>query len=482
MLENLIEDFAHSLGDWAYLFVALMATGETAAFLGFILPGEFTIILGGVLAGEGTLSIQLLIGIVWASIVLGDSIGFMLGRRLGREFFVKHGHFVRLNEERIQRVEDYFHRHGGKTIFFGRWVGFVRPLMPFTAGASGLPYRRFLPYDVLSAGLFGTFFCLLGYIFWNNFDRVTAIVGRGALGLGIAAAILVGAYLAFKRLRDPVERARFQRFVERQAERPVLKPLASVLQVLWHAIVPVWRYLLGPLVRALGPPLRFLGQRLTPGGLGIELTTLLAITAVSLYVFIAYTDVISADPSTTAGDRTAIDVARDIETGFLTAVAKAVTVFGKVWVTSLLIAAAALTLLMRRRSVEAIVLVAGFAVSQPVIYITKDAVDRPRPPDPLIDTDGWSFPSGHATTSVAYVALAVILARSVRSRTARTALIVAGVAITALIGFSRVYLRAHFLSDVNAGWALGLVGFSLCGALALVVSYLRNNATGSDGR
>src|SRR5437867_13118972 len=102
-MEQLIQDLAHSLGSWAYLLVSFMATAETAAFLGFIAPGEFTIILGGVLAGEGTLSISLLIGIVWASIVIGDSIGFTLGRKLGRSFLVRHGPRVRLTEDRLRR-------------------------------------------------------------------------------------------------------------------------------------------------------------------------------------------------------------------------------------------------------------------------------------------------------------------------------------------------------------------------------------------
>jgi membrane protein DedA with SNARE-associated domain len=208
VIENLIEDIAHSLGSWAYLLVAVMATAETAAFAGFIAPGEVTIIIGGVLAGEGTLSIQLLIGIVWASIVLGDSIGFMIGRRYGRNFLLKHGPKIRLTEERLKQVEDYFKRHGGKTIFFGRWVGFVRPLMPFTAGSSGLPYSRFLPYDVLSAGLFGATFSLLGYIFWRNFDTVASIVGRGALGLGILVALIIGGVWTFKRLRHEEQRRR----------------------------------------------------------------------------------------------------------------------------------------------------------------------------------------------------------------------------------------------------------------------------------
>jgi undecaprenyl-diphosphatase len=113
MIERLIEDIAAGLGEWAYLLVAFMAMAETAAFVGFVAPGEFTIIFGGVLAGEGTLSIQLLIGIAWASCVAGDAIGFFLGRRLGRRFALDHGPKVRLTEERFLKVEDFFKRHGG---------------------------------------------------------------------------------------------------------------------------------------------------------------------------------------------------------------------------------------------------------------------------------------------------------------------------------------------------------------------------------
>src|SRR3954470_4376172 len=110
-----------------------MAMAETAAFAGFVAPGEFAVIFGGVLAGEGTLNVVLLIGVVWTSCVIGDSIGFYLGRRLGRGWLVKHGAKVRLKEEHLRKVEDFYDRHGGKAIIIGRWVGFVRPLMPFSA-------------------------------------------------------------------------------------------------------------------------------------------------------------------------------------------------------------------------------------------------------------------------------------------------------------------------------------------------------------
>src|SRR5688572_7249989 len=220
MIENFIENVAQSLGQWAYLLVAFMAMAETAAFIGFFAPGEFTIILGGVLAGEGTLSIQLLIGIAWAACVAGDTIGFFLGRRLGREFALKHGPRVRLTQERFRKVEEFFRKHGGKAILIGRWLGLVRPLMPFSAGASGISYRRFLPYDVLGAGLWAATWCLLGYIFWQSFEQLASNAGRGTLAFAILLGIFVGGYQAIKRLRHPEQRAAAAGWLARQGERP----------------------------------------------------------------------------------------------------------------------------------------------------------------------------------------------------------------------------------------------------------------------
>ena len=163
---------------------------ETAAFLGFVAPGEFTIILGGVLAGRGH---------ALDPAPDRDRVGLVRDRRRDR-LLPRPPARARLRrsstgprcgsrEERFAKVEDFFRKHGGKTIFIGRWLGLVRPLMPFTAGASGMSYRRFLPYDVLGAGLWGATWCLLGYIFWQSFEQVASTAGRGT----IAFAILLGA-------------------------------------------------------------------------------------------------------------------------------------------------------------------------------------------------------------------------------------------------------------------------------------------------
>ena len=474
MIERLIEDIAAGLGEWAYLLVAFMAMAETAAFLGFVAPGEFTIIFGGVLAGEGTLSIQLLIGIAWAACVAGDAIGFYLGHRLGRRFALEHGPKVRLTEERFLKVEDFFRRHGGKTIFIGRWLGLVRPLMPFTAGASGMSYRRFLPYDVLGAGLWAATWCLLGYIFWQSFEQVASTAGRGTIAFAVLLGLAIGGYQAVKRLRHPEQRRAFAAWLDRQTQRPLLRPLGWFGRVMGAALRPLWRYALRPVWALVAPPLRFVGARLTPGELGIELTTLLAIAGVCIYTVVLQINLLATD-ALLFGDETTLEIARDIELGILTTVGKVLVVIGRLWFVVLVTAAVCAYLLSRRRAAEAIALSAGLAVTQITTQIIKGAVDRPRPGDGLIGADGFAYPSGHASISITYLAIGVILSRTVPAAW-RVGLVVAGTVLAVAIGLSRAYLRVHYLTDVVGGWAVGLAAFSLCGAVTLVVEYLRHNS------
>ena len=228
VLENLIEDVAESLGSWAYLLVAVMAMAETAAFLGFIAPGEFTIILGRRAGGRGH--------------ALGrapdrDRVGLDRHRRLDRlHARAPAGPRIRASSTAPgaphrgaaqPKVEDYFRRHGGKTIFFGRWIGFVRPLMPFTAGTSGMPYRRFLPYDVLGAGLFGHHLHACSATSSGGAStRSRASQAKGALGLGDhRGGRRWWACSPFKRLRHAEDRQRAAAWFRRQGERPALRPL-----------------------------------------------------------------------------------------------------------------------------------------------------------------------------------------------------------------------------------------------------------------
>ena len=138
-------DLSERLGAWTYLLVGLLAFLETGAFVGLIFPGETAVILGGAVAGQGETSIVITIAIVWFCAWAGDTTSFFIGRRLGREFILKHGRKVRITPERFEQVERFFQRHGGKTILVGRFIGLVRALAPFIAGSSGMQYRALRP-------------------------------------------------------------------------------------------------------------------------------------------------------------------------------------------------------------------------------------------------------------------------------------------------------------------------------------------------
>ena len=217
-VEKLIEDAGQALGKWTYLAVGVLAFLETGAFIGLVAPGETTVIVGGLVAGQGEISLMLLIAIVWTCAVLGDVTSYALGRRLGRDFMVRHGGRVKITEERLEQVEAFFERRGGMTILIGRFIGLVRAIAPFIAGASRMPLRKFLPYDVLGAGLWATTFCVLGYVFWRSFDQLTAWVSRGLFAFGLFVALIVGIVFLVRLQRSP-ELRRADRQVDRRAAR-----------------------------------------------------------------------------------------------------------------------------------------------------------------------------------------------------------------------------------------------------------------------
>ena len=462
-----IENLANALGKWTYALVGFMAFAETGAFIGLIAPGEFTILLGGVIAGQGTINIYILIGLVWACTLSGDSLSFLLGRRLGRKFLVTHGPKFRITPERLAGVDEHFRRRGGATVLVGRFIGFVRPLAPFIAGASGMRYRRFIPYSIVGTGIWGPGLCVIGYVSYRSFSKVSKIVGQATLVFGATVAVIVGIWYAHKRLKDPAERARLAAWFERQGQRPLLRPVAFVVRPLWrHVLRPVWNFAL--------PRLGFIWQRLTPGQLGIEFTTCVAVAGVGLFAYIAYLAHIVDNPGPTQADRSIMDLADDTKMNGLVDVVKVFTHLGTLAVVGTLVGVSAVVLGMRRKPVELICLVAGLVLVAIAVNVTKGAVDRPRPPDMLVNAHGSSFPSAHAAYSTAYVAMAVIAARVLRGLGSRSVLVLVAIIGAAAIGMSRVYLHVHWWSDVVAGWGLGAGIFGVCAAVALVVVHVRN--------
>lgn len=454
-LQNLLEDISNTLGAWTYLLVGAFAFLETGAFVGLLVPGETVMLLGGAVAGQGAIDIYLLIAIAWFAAWLGDTTSFFIGRRLGREFVITHGPRFGIGHERFERVEAYFSRHGGKTIFIGRFISLVRAFAPFIAGSSGMRYRAFVPYSILGTGLWASAHILIGYLFSRSIDTAAKYAGKGAFLLATLIVVVTGSIFLYRHFRLPENRRAAVRWMD------------------GHAVAR-WLVVLG---RRYRPQLRFLWNRVTPGGtFGLEFTSLMAALAVALFVLVAYMVLIGREPGPTPGDETAMEVVEHLRTGWLTGFSRVFTELGSGVLTWALTAVCAALLAARRRWVEFWVLLAGMTLASIGIHEIKVAVDRPRPEGALQHYSGSSFPSGHAAHSVLYVWLAVTIVLRLRPGMARAAAVVgAGVGLTILVGLSRVYLGVHYLSDVSGGWALGVASFSLCAAVGLVISQVRQN-------
>ncbi|RKQ87875.1 membrane-associated protein [Solirubrobacter pauli] len=186
---HLLTEAAQALGSWTYLLVGGLAFGETGAGIGLVVPGETAVVLGGVVAAKGEVSLPAILLVAWIASFLGDLTSFLLGRRLGRPFLYRHGPRVKLSTERLERVEGFFDRHGSKAIVVGRFVGIVRAVCPFLAGASKLPLRSFVPYSLAGTAVWASAFTLAGYSFHRSFEEATKLLSHGALVLGVLAAL-----------------------------------------------------------------------------------------------------------------------------------------------------------------------------------------------------------------------------------------------------------------------------------------------------
>jgi membrane protein DedA with SNARE-associated domain len=175
----------------AYSIIALLVFGEAAFFVGFVLPGETAVLLGGFLASQGHLDIVTLIVLVVVSAVLGDTVGYEVGKHLGPRV-LRLGVFQK-RQDRIDRTQDMLRRRGGPAVFLGRWTAFLRAVMPGIAGLSRMPYRVFLFWNALGGIIWGVTFSLVGYFAGASYDKVASTIGKGSavvLALVVIAALV----------------------------------------------------------------------------------------------------------------------------------------------------------------------------------------------------------------------------------------------------------------------------------------------------
>lgn len=188
-----------------YLLAALLVAAETGLIIGLFLPGEPVLLAAGFLASVGTVELAPLLPVLVGAALVGDSVGYLLGRRYGpRVRATRFGTWI--GEHRWQRAERLLDAYGGRAVFLGRWIGFARTLVPPLAGASGLRYGRFLAWDAAAVLTYVPGSVLLGYLAGQSYQELERTLGRATgavtlLAFGVGGLVLAGRWLG--RRPDP---------------------------------------------------------------------------------------------------------------------------------------------------------------------------------------------------------------------------------------------------------------------------------------
>jgi membrane-associated protein len=188
-MSGLLDRLLNLHGGPVYAIVGALVFAEDALFIGFVLPGETAAILGGVAASRGHVSLIPMCAVVVLAAIAGDSVGYQIGARYGSRLLSVRP--LRKRQERIDAARRILARRGGPAVLLARAVAFLRAIMPFLAGTSHMPYRRFLAYNAAGGVVWGIGMVLLGYLAGNSYAAIEKTFGRTAAAFA-AGLVVVG--------------------------------------------------------------------------------------------------------------------------------------------------------------------------------------------------------------------------------------------------------------------------------------------------
>lgn len=184
---------------FAYLVLGLLIGGESA---GIPLPGETALITAAILASRDELSLSIVIAVAALAAIIGDNIGFHLGRHGARRLLARPGRFEDRRQAFLMRGEAFFERHGGKTVFLGRWLPFLRVTAAWLAGAHGMSWPRFLVWNAAGGILWAISVGVFAYLAGNLAVRVLHDAGYAMLALVALGLVGLAVWYAYRRPRS----------------------------------------------------------------------------------------------------------------------------------------------------------------------------------------------------------------------------------------------------------------------------------------
>lgn len=433
-------DILHPILDWTRLhpywaeFVVFgVAFGESLAVVGLLLPGVFLLFGAGALIALGVLDMWTTLGSAALGASLGDGVSFWIGRHYHQRLRVMWP--LRRYPELLNRGVDFFYRHGGKSILLGRFIGPLRPFIPAVAGMLDMSTWRYIVINIVAALAWAPVYILPGVVFGASMDLAGEVAGRLVmLVVLLITVVMVSLWLA----------RRVFVFVTPRASGYLNRLLV------WGAQHPLLGRLSGTLVDPARPEAR-------------GLMVFGAILLVSAWAFFRILHGVLGTAGPTPLDLAAYQLLQGLRTPWADSLMVLITELGDAHVYVPVTLALCAWLLLRRRTGATLHLLAAVGFSVLISQLLKYTLMVSRPPAIEFMLQDPSFPSGHATSNTAlYGFCALLIARELSGTRRWLPYLCAGLLIVP-IAFSRIYLGAHWLSDVLGGLTLGMAWTALLG-------------------
>jgi membrane-associated protein len=198
MITRLLDPVLNLHGWQAYALVGFLVFAEVAILIGIVFPGETAVIVGGVVASRGHANIVVLIIVVVACAIAGNTVGYAVGAKWGSRILDLK--YVASRRHTLDRTLERINRRGAIVVFVARFGAFLRAVVPGLAGIAGMPYRKFQAANVAGALVWGTAFCLLGYAVGNAYKKVEHASSLASdVLLGVIVVVVIGLVIRHRR-------------------------------------------------------------------------------------------------------------------------------------------------------------------------------------------------------------------------------------------------------------------------------------------
>lgn len=384
---------------WGYVVLFIAAVSEAVPFVGLFVPGMTIVIAGGFMVKLGMLDIGYTIIIVAIGAIFGDLVGYVLGKRYGVSFLEKYGKYFFFHKEHYEKTKQLMNKHTGKSLIIGRFNSLTRAFVPFIAGSTHIPFKKFLIFNIVGGVAWAGSFVILGYVFGQSYEAMSKYVGKF-----ITITIVVGIALVY-----------FYNFINKNKQTFPKYHLYALLTNIFSLFV--FTKIIESLVRS---------------GFMLKIDMLISNNIVLLWFY-----------------------------GFNEIMIFA-SIFFRSFNLILFSAFLFIILLVKKKLYYATVLFTGIVGGVTLDFLIKFLMHRIGPLNSLISVNWYSFPSiSMVIATIFFIILIYSFKDEIKSEVIKILFIISNVILLLFVGFSNIYSNVYWFSDVVAGLALGVFWITL---------------------